>query len=129
MVYLDSSAIVKLVVTEPESAALRRELASRPEWASSALARVEVFRALRRAAADATTLEYAAALLDRIALIAVDDGVLEAAAVAEPAALRSLDAVHLATASSLAELDAFVAYDRRLLTAAGDVGLSILSPR
>ena len=129
MVYLDSSAIVKLVVHEPESDALRRELAHRPEWTSSALARVEVVRALRRADADAATLEYAAALLDRIALIAVDEGVLEAAAAVGPPALHSLDAVHLATANSLAGLEAFVAYDRRLLTAAGNAGLSALSPR
>ena len=129
MVYLDSSAIVKLVVSEPESAALRGALADRPEWVSSALARVELFRALRRADANATTLEYAAAMLDRIALIAVDEGVLEAAAVAGPAALRSLDAVHLATANSVGGLEVFVAYDRRLLAAAGDAGLSVLSPR
>lgn len=128
MVYLDSSAIVKLVVDEPESAVLRRELASRPEWTSSALAQVEVVRALRRAHVAPAALRYAAEMLDRIALVAVDDGVLEAAATAEPAALRSLDAIHLATAASLSGLEAVVAYDRRLVDAALAAGLSVLSP-
>ena len=129
MVYLDASAIVKLVVAEPESAALRRELAGDPEWVSSALARVEVLRALRRTGAAADAVRYAEELIDRIALIALEEPILEAAAAAEPVGLRSLDSLHLATALSLAGLDAFCAYDRRLLAAAAAAGLSVLSPR
>ena len=129
MIYLDSSAIVKLVVAEPESAALRRELANRPEWVSSTLARVEVLRALGRTEAPDATVRYAEEMLDRIALVAVDAPILEAAATAEPAGLGSLGSLHLATARSLAGLDAFVGYDRRVLSAAAAAGLQVRSPR
>lgn len=129
MIYVDSSAIVKLVVAEPESAALRRALANRPEWVSSALARVEVLRALGRTEAPDAAVRYAEEMLDRIALVAVDEPILEAAATAEPAGLGSLGALHLATARSLAGLDALVGYDRRLLSAAAAAGLPVLSPR
>ena len=129
MVYLDASAIVKLVVPEPESAALRRELADDPEWVSSALARVEVLRALRRTGATADAVRYAEELMDRIGLVALDEPILEAAATAEPVGLRSLDSLHLATALSLAGLDAFCAYDQRLLAAAAAAGFLVLSPQ
>ena len=98
MVYLDSSALVKLVVTEPETAALRRYLRAHPERVSSALARVEVCRALRRTGATEATLRRTDQMLGRIALVAMDDPLLRAAAALSPSGLRSLDAVHLATA-------------------------------
>lgn len=129
MVYLDASAIVKLVVPEPESAALRRELARDADWVSSALARVEVLRALRRTGATPDSFRFAEELLDRMALVAVDQPVLNAAASAEPAGLRSLDALHLATVLSLVGVDAFVGYDERLGAAAAAAGLPVLSPR
>ena len=129
MVYLDASAIVKLIVSEPESAALRRELAGDSEWVSSALARVEVLRALRRTGATAGSLRFAEELMDRIALVRVDQPVLNAAASAEPAGLGSLDSLHLATVLSLVGVDAFVSYDRRLSAAAAAAGLKVLSPR
>lgn len=129
MVYLDASAIVKLVVSEPESVALRCELARDAEWVSSALARVEVLRALRRTGATADSLQFAEELMDRIALVAVDQPILNAAASAEPAGLQSLDSLHLATALSLAGLDAFVSYDPRLGAAAVAAGLPVLFPR
>ena len=129
MVYLDSSAIVKLVITEPESQALRAYLADRDERVASALARVEVFRALRRAhAAAPALLRRADDVLEGIALVAVDEPVLRDAAGLESPPLRSLDAVHLATALSLEELDAFVTYDRRLATASAEAGLPVASP-
>lgn len=128
MVYLDSSALVKLVVTEPETAALRRYLRAHPERVSSALARVEVCRALRRAGATEATLRRADQVLGRIALVAMDDPLLRAAAALSPSGLRSLDAVHLATALSLDGLDAVVTYDRRLDAAAAQTGLVVASP-
>ena len=128
MVYLDSSAIVKLVVPEPESAALRRRLAKEPDWVSSALARVEVLRAMRRREATVRKLDEAQELLARIALAPVDDSILGVAARIEPSALRSLDAIHVATARSLFGLDAFVTYDVRQLAAAIVAGLPAVSP-
>ena len=128
MIYLDTSAIVKLVVKEPESPALHDYLSAHPERVSSALARVELTRALRRAERSESTLERAAAVLQRLALVPLDDIVLEAAARVEPVALRSLDALHLATALSLPPLAAFVAYDERLLAAARGIGLAVAAP-
>ncbi len=128
MVYLDSSALVKLVVTEPESTALREYLRDHPERVSSALARVEVWRALRRTGAPKAALQRADQVLARVALVAMDDPLLRAAAgVAQPG-LRSLDALHLATALSLDDLDAVVTYDRRLDAAAAHAGLAVASP-
>jgi len=128
VVYLDSSALVKLIVTEPETAALRRYLREHPERVSSALARVEVCRALRRAGVTEATLRRADQMLGRIALVAMDDPLLRAAAALSPSGLRSLDAVHLATALSLDGLDAVVTYDRRLDAAAAQTGLVVASP-
>ena len=129
MVYLDASAIVKLVVPEPESAVLRSELARDAVWVSSALARVELLRALRRTGAAPNSFRFAEELLDRMALVAVDQPILNAAAAVEPAGLRSLDALHLATVLSLVGVDAFVGYDERLNAAAAAAGLPVLSPR
>ncbi len=128
MVYLDSSAIVKLVVPEPESAALHRFLASEPEWVSSALSSLEVLRALQRREVADPQLERARELLARIALAPVDDRVLAVAARMPPSALRSLDAVHLATAQSLFGIEAFLTYDKRQLAAAVATGLPAISP-
>ena len=130
VVYLDSSAIVKLVVTEPESGALRQYLAAHDDRIASRLARVEVFRALRRTSGGTkTTLRRAEQVLEAIALVAVDDPVLRDAAALEPRGLRSLDAVHLATALSVDGLDAVVTYDERLQAAAVEAGLKVASPR
>ena len=129
MVYLDSSAIVKLAVTEPESEVLRKYLARHAERVSSALARVEVLRALRRTGAAATTLRHAEQILGRIALVAVDEPLLRAAAGVAPKSLRSLDAVHLATALSADGLEAFVTYDTRLHAATAKADLPVAAPR
>jgi predicted nucleic acid-binding protein len=129
VVYLDSSAIVKLVVTEPESGALRLYLASREERVASGLARVEVIRALRRVHGNARDLlRRADEVLGGIALVAVDDPVLRDAAALAPRGLRSLDAVHLATALSLDGIEAVVTYDRRLSAAAAEAGLDVAAP-
>jgi predicted nucleic acid-binding protein len=130
LLYLDSSALVKLVVSEPETEALLEVLPEWPERISSALARVEVVRALARVAAGPAARQRAAAVLARVGLVAIDDAVLEVAARLRPPTLRSLDAVHLATALSVGdELGAFVTYDDRLAAAAGRARLRVLSPR
>ena len=130
MVYLDSSAIVKLVVPEPESEALRRFLADHEDRVASGLVRVEVLRALRRTHGGArAALRRAEQVLEGIALIAVDETILRDAAALEPGRLRSLDAVHLATALSLEGLEALVTYDLRLGAAAVAAGLEVESPK
>lgn len=130
MAYLDSCAIVKLVVPELESQALRRYLAVRYDRVASGLVRVEVFRALRRAhASEPATWHRAEQVLEGIALLAIDEPVLRAAAHLQPERLRSLDAVHLATALSLEGLEAVVTYDQRLLDAAAGAGLAVAAPQ
>ena len=128
MIYLDSSALVKLVVLEPESAALRHYLQEHSERVSSALARVELCRALRRTGASEATLQRADHVLARVALVAMDDPLLRAAAALSPSGLRSLDALHLATALSLDGLVAVVTYDQRLDDAAAQAGLAVAAP-
>ena len=115
--YLDSSAIVKLVVEEPESTALRHFLRRRSELVSSALARTEVLRALLPGGEDALT--RGREVLRRIELIRMNDRILEAAGVLGPSEVRSLDAIHLATASQLgSDLARLVTYDDRMLEGA-----------
>ena len=122
--YLDSSAIVKLVLPEPETAALVARLCDDPEVISSALARVEVLRALKRIKATPAVWRQADRVLDRIALVRIDDAVVDSAAAMDPAELRSLDAVHLATALGIGErLAGLVTYDSRLRDAADRAGL------
>ena len=129
MVYLDSSAIVKLVVPEPESEALRRFLADHEDRVASGLVRVEVLRALRRTHGRSRAAPpRAEQILEGIALVAVDEAILHDAAALGPAPLRSLDAVHLATALSLDGLEALVTYDPRLRVAAVAAGLDVESP-
>ena len=124
--YVDSSAIVKLVVRERESAALRRYLRGR-SLVSSALARVEVARAIMPHGARA--LRTAREILARIDIVRINGKVLSRAAAMEPADLRTLDAIHLATASLLGEsLHRFVCYDGRLASAAKAGDLTVVSP-
>jgi predicted nucleic acid-binding protein len=125
--YLDSSAIVKLVVAEPQSSALRRFLRRRRPLISSALARTEVVRAMfgegERGVARARVV------LARLDLVRVNDRVLDAAGELLPAELRSLDAVHLATARQLgSDLGHVVTYDDRVLHAARELGLATATP-
>lgn len=128
-VYLDSSALVKLVVLEPESAALIERLQDWPERVSSALALTEVPRALRRSGFGASERRRGREVLARIALIEIDRRILTAAAALDPPMLRTLDALHLATALTLREdLAAFVTYDRRLRSAAEEAQLEVVTP-
>jgi predicted nucleic acid-binding protein len=127
--YLDASAIVKLVAPEPESAALLAYLRSEPDVVSSALAKVEVLRAVRRLQHSQRLAQRAEAVLDTIALVAIDDAILARAADQAPTTLRSLDAIHLATALHVREdLDSMIAYDERLAAAAREAGLNVEIP-
>ena len=129
MIYLDSSALLKLLFEESESAALAlwiSEQAGEP-MVSSELARVEVIRAARRL--DPDVVPAARVLMSQLDLIPLTSGVIdEAAGVGEPL-LRALDAIHLASALSIqAHLTALVAYDNRLVTAAKAAGIESIQP-
>jgi len=129
VLYLDSSAIVKLVAPEPETAALVKTLRGDGEAVSSALARVEVIRAVHRAGAGRDRLGRAEAILDRIALVPIDETILHRAAGLSPADVRTLDAIHLSTALLLEpDIAGLVTYDARLATAAAASGLAVLTP-
>ena len=126
--YLDASAIVKLVVAEPETAALERDLADRTALLSSRLSATEVLRAARRGA-HRRVLQQAEDVLDSLVFLEITPAILRRAASFEQAELRTLDAIHLATALSLdvADLD-FLAYDERLARVARAHGLGTAAP-
>jgi len=129
MIYLDSSALVKLALTEPESAVLARWLAERADQplVSSVLHRAEVPRAVWRAEPGALPRSYR--VIKRIAKVALTADVLDTSATLPPQALSPGQAIHLASALVLKrDLSAFVAYDERLLAAAADAGLPVASP-
>jgi uncharacterized protein len=129
VIYLDTSAFVKLVWSERETAALQGFLVQQPELllVSSALLVVEVRRAVLRE--DAAQLPRADLLLTRIGQLGVTRAVLEAASRLPDPWVRSLDAVHLATALQLGQdLDALVTYDRRLASAAERHALPVRGP-
>lgn len=126
--YLDSSALLKLVVEEPESWALS-DYVGDSRSLSSDLSLVELPRAVRRLGLGSRPLSLAAKVLDGLELLRLDDEILARAGDVSSPALRSLDAIHLASALSLGrELDALVTYDRRLASAAADAGLRVESP-
>jgi predicted nucleic acid-binding protein len=128
VVYIDSSALVKLAIPEPESDALRVELARWERHVSSALARVEVVRACARV--DTKAQRIAEQIVSALDLIAVDDRVLEEAALIGPVELRSLDAIHLASALLLGDaLGVAIAYDDRLVEAMRAAGVPAATPR
>jgi uncharacterized protein len=126
--YLDSSAIVKLAVRENESVALRRYLRRRRPLVSSSLARTEVVRALLPGGNDAVAAGWK--VLTRLDLVRISMGVLDEAAVLLPADLRSLDAVHLATARRLGQdLGVIVTYDEQIAEAATHLGHRVVAPQ
>ena len=127
VVYLDSSAIVKLAVREPESAALRAYLRRRRPLVSSALARAEVTRALLPLGEAAVRRGHD--VLAGIDLIRVTDRILVAAGSLKPEELRTLDAIHLATAQQIeANLSRIVTYDERMTAAAQLAGWHAVAP-
>jgi predicted nucleic acid-binding protein len=129
VLYLDSSAIVKLVLPEPETGALVEAIRLDPETVSSVLARVEVSRAVRRARASRAAALRAEAILRGMALVRLEEDIVTTASDLRPIELRSLDAVHLATALSITPVpSAFITYDSRLASAAAAAGLVASSP-
>jgi predicted nucleic acid-binding protein len=129
VIYLDTSAFVKLIQGEPETPALRRFLTEHPEstLVTSALLAVETRRAILRQAPD--QLARADLLLTRIGQVDITRAVLEAASRLPDPSLPSLDAIHLATALQLGgDLDALVTYDSRLAAAAGQQRLPVVTP-
>lgn len=127
LLYLDSSAIVKLVLAEPETRALRGFLRTWPDRVSSVVAAVEVERAVRRIRGG--SVRRIRNVLSRLALVELDEAVVRAAATVRPTDLRTLDAIHLATALTLGDdLGPLCAYDTRLADAATLSGLQVVAP-
>lgn len=126
--YLDTTALVKLVVSETETVALREWLAAAERVPVSCdLARTELLRTVRRAAPEHVV--HARAVLDSLTLIDVTTSIFEEAGRLDPTSLRSLDAVHLAAALSLGDdLDGIVTYDERLAQAARSNAILVTSP-
>lgn len=126
VVYLDSSALVRLAVDEPGADAVDALVAGEAELVTSAVALVEVRRALARVAPGFDPDD----VLDQCIVIALDQDVITRAGVLEPASLRSLDAIHVASALSIAgDLDTFVTCDERQASAAMAAGLPVQVPR
>ncbi len=127
--YVDTSALVKLVVAEVETAALRSFLTDVDrDLVSCDLARTELMRAVRRIVPDRAL--QARAVLDSVTLVEVRASVFEEAGRLDPFVMRSLDAIHLAAALDLGDdLEGLVTYDDHLAEAAGANGVAVVSPR
>jgi predicted nucleic acid-binding protein len=132
VIYLDSAAIVKLIRREKESEALHEWLTNQADktLVASALVLTEVPRALRRT--DPGRLAAVPTVLAKLNRVPMDDTVLATAAAYQDPMLRTLDAIHLASAQTLVleglPLTALVTYDKRLLTAAAEAGLATAAP-
>jgi len=127
VIYLDTSALLKLVHPEAESMPLRTWLARHPaDLVSSALIRTEASRALLRS--DPAALPHLPAILAVIAQIPVSESVLDRAALLPDPRLRTLDAIHIASVQEVPGITTMLAYDKRLLQAAGQAGISVASP-
>lgn len=129
IIYCDSSALVKLVIDEPESAELEAWLGSQPEpmLVSSVLARTEVVRAVARTDPDAA--HRAVNLLAAVSVVVLDASLADDAARLDPADLRSLDALHVAAALRLGPaLGVMVSYDELILDVAREHGVSVAHP-
>jgi hypothetical protein len=126
--YVDSSALLKLAVLEPETAALEARLLEYEGLVTSRLAVLECGRAGRRAS-HRRVLQAVREVLDAIYLLDITQPILDRAAAADPPTLRSLDAIHLATALSMDEATLeLITYDDRLAGAARARGLTVLQP-
>ena len=126
--YADTSAVVKLVVAEPESAALRAWLLEpRRELVACDLARTELFRVVRRVAPE--VMVQARRVLETMTLVQVSTSMFETAGRVDPVDLRSLDAVHLAAALEIGDdLEGVLTYDERLAVAANLHGIRTVAP-
>jgi len=132
MIYMDTSALTKLLIAEPETPELRNWLTSQIDQgdsaATSALGRVELMRTVARYG-DISQADRARYLLDGLDILPLTEPMMSLAESIGPATLRSLDAIHLAAAAYFGqELTAFVTYDHRLLNGCRDIGLTTASP-
>jgi hypothetical protein len=128
-VYLDSSALLKLVLSERETPALSEALSRWPDWVSSVLLSIECRRIVFRAGNPPEVVAKLEQELSRVTTIRLDEPVQKLAAAIGPPRLRSLDAIHLASALSIGDYpEAFVTYDERLAEAARAAGLNVLTP-
>jgi uncharacterized protein len=142
VIYFDTCALIKLVRQDAGSAALSRFIDARPEsrWFASEIATAEIARTVRRINHDdkgriidqarlAAELRHAENLCGNLDLVPVSTRVLSDAAALRPPFLRTLDAIHLATAAGIRTgLSAFVTYDKRLAAAAEEAGLPVTAP-
>jgi uncharacterized protein len=127
LIYVDSSALVKLVVEEPETDGLRAFLSDDADQLASALVEVEVVRAVRRVVPQ--LVAQAQRVVAQLAIIEISEPILTRARSLEPVTLRALDSLHLATAIEIGdELDAVVTYDARMAGAGTALGLRVVSP-
>ncbi|BCB80716.1 type II toxin-antitoxin system VapC family toxin [Phytohabitans flavus] len=128
--YIDTSAALKLLAQESHSRAFAAfyDESTGASWVSSTLLRIQVIRAVSRAMPAA--LPDARALLLAFSYVSIDDEVVDAAMNEPDRMLRSLDAIHLATARVLGpDLDGLATYDDRLAAAAKDAGIPVIDPR
>lgn len=127
-VYLDASAMAKLVIAEPESVALREWIGARPDepHVTNSIGVVELQRLAARISEEALTT--AVQLLTRIDQLELTPLALARAAHLPPPGVRTLDALHIASASELSDLDVLVSYDERMLDAAAGYGLPVAAP-
>jgi predicted nucleic acid-binding protein len=126
LAYVDASAITKLVVDEPGSAAMRRWYIESERVITSRVGVIETLRAVRRVPHDADHLDK---VLRSFEVLELDGSIARAAALVQPTELKSLDSIHLASALALVpEIEAFVTYDARLAAAARSAGLAVILP-
>ena len=128
--YVDTSALVKLIVIEPESSSLRSYLGQLPSDSqfTSALARTELIRAVARHGS-IEAVAHARRVLAKLDLVPLNNKLLDTAATLMPPELRTLDAINLAAARTAPELRAMVTYDSRLAEAAANAGIAVVGPR
>jgi uncharacterized protein len=125
--YLDSSALIKTIIQEPESRSLMRWLDAKDELVTCELVRMEAVRAVRLS--DPNAVPRARRAIATLTLIRLDDALYDAAADLQPPSLRSLDAVHLAAALSLGrDLAGVVTYDTRMADAARALDVLVEAP-
>ena len=128
LVYLDASALVKLVAVEPESSTLAQFLGDWESRVTSQISAVEITRAVRRTGVP-ELVERAGALLDSVSFVELSPEIARLAGLLDPPTLRSLDAVHVASALSLgADVGPFVTYDARMYEVASAARLDVRAP-
>lgn len=125
--YADASALAKLFVHEPESAALAAAIHAESTVVTSAITRIEVTRVLRISSLEDDVEQSTDDVLAGCILVDVDDAIIRSAARLTSFGLKTLDSIHLATALSVGP-DAMLVYDKRLAREAKRVGLAVLSP-